>query len=165
MPRGPQQEQMLTEQIVDLARQYGRYGYRRVTALLRMQGWYVNHKRVQRIWRREGLKVPRKQPKRARLWLSDGSCIRLRSQRKDHVWAYDFVHHRRHDGPAMRLLTIVDEYTRESLAIDAERELNSENVLERFGRLFVHGGIAASIRSDNGAESTWVHPAQSSGSL
>ena len=131
VPRQPDDEQVLTERIVNLAREYGRYGYRRVTALLRMEGWLVNHKRVQRIWRREGLKVPKKQPKRARLWLNDGSCIRLRPENKDHVWAYDFVHHRTHDGRAMRLLTIVDEYTRESLAIDVARKLNSEDVLHR----------------------------------
>ena len=154
MLREPGDEQMLTERIVDLARQYGRYGYQRVTALLRMEGWWVNHKRVQRIWRREGLKVPTKQPKRARLWLSDGSCIRLRPQRKDHVWAYDFVHHRTHEGRAMRLLTIVDEYTRESLAIDVARKLNCEDVLERLGWLFVHRGIPEHIRSDNGPEFT-----------
>ena len=111
VPRQANDERLLTERIVDLAREYGRYGYRRVTALLRMEGWSVNHKRVQRIWRLEGLRVPKKQPKRARLWLSDGSCVRLRPQHKDHVWAYDFVHHRTHDGRSMRLLTIVDEYT------------------------------------------------------
>ena len=114
----------------------------------------MNHKRVQRIWRREGLKVPKKQPKRARLWLNDGSCIRLRPENKDHVWAYDLAHHRTHDGRAMRLLTIVDEYTRESLAIDVARKLNSEDVLHRLGRLFVHRGIPAHIRSDNGPEFT-----------
>ncbi len=114
----------------------------------------MNHKRVQRIWRREGLKVPSKQPKRARLWLNDGSCIRLRPEHKDHVWAYDFVHHRTHDGRSMRLLTIVDEYTRESLAIDVARKLNSEHVLERLGWLFVHRGIPEHIRSDNDPEFT-----------
>jgi putative transposase len=154
VPKQPDDERLLTERIVELAREYGRYGYRRVTALLRMEGWSVNHKRVQRIWRREGLKVPKKQPKRARLWLNDGSCIRLRPLHKDHVWAYDFVHHRTHDGRAMRLLTIVDEHTRESLAIDVARRLNSENVLERLGWLFVHRGIPEHIRSDNGPEFT-----------
>ena len=140
---------------MDLVREYGRYGYRRVTALLRMEGWRVNHKRVQRIWWREGLRVPSKQPKRARLlWLNDGSCVRLRPEHKDHVWAYDFVHHRTHDGRSMRLLTIVDEYTRESLAIDVARKLNSEHVMERLGWLFVHRGIPEHIRSDNSPEFT-----------
>ncbi len=96
VPNPAADEQALTGRIIELAREYGRYGYRRVTALLRMEGWLVNRKRVQRIWRREGLKVPKKQPKRARLWFNDGSCIRLRAERKDHVWAYDFVHHRTH---------------------------------------------------------------------
>ena len=156
VPRPAADEQALTERIIELAREYGRYGYRRVTALLRMEGWLVNRKRVQRIWRREGLKVPKKQPKRARLWLNDGSCIRLRAEHKDHVWSYDFVHHRTHEGRPYRLLTIVDEYTRECLAIDVERKLNSENVLERLGELFVHRGIPAHLRSDNGAEFTAV---------
>ena len=154
VPRQADHEHVLTERIVDLARECGRYGYRRVTALLRMKGWRVNHKRVQRIWRREGLRVPSKQPKRARLWLNDGSCVRLRPEHKDHVWAYDFVHHRTHDGRSMRLLTIVDEYTRESLAIDVARKLNSEHVLERLAWLFVHRGIPEHIRSDNGPEFT-----------
>lgn len=122
--------------------------------MLRMEGWSVNHKRVQRIWRAEGLKVPKRQPKRARLWLNEGSCIRLRPEHKDHVWAYDFVHHRTHDGRAMRLLTIVDEYTRKSLAIDVARKLDSEAVLARLGELFVQRGVPDHIRSDNGPEFT-----------
>jgi len=92
-----------------LAGQYGRYGYRRITAMLRAEGWVVNHKRVERIWRREGLKVPRKQPKRGRLWFNDGSCIRLRPSWPDHVWVYDFVQARTRDGRAFRMLTIIDE--------------------------------------------------------
>ena len=106
----PQDETALVERMSQLATQYGRYGYRRITALLQGEGRRVNHKRIERLWRREGLKVPRKQPKRGRLWLNDGSCVRLRPERKDHVWAYDFVHERTHDGKALRLLTIVDEY-------------------------------------------------------
>ena len=78
-----------------------------------MEGWLVNPKRVQRIWRQEGLKVPKKQPKRSRLWLNDGSCIRLRAERKDHVWSYDFLYHRTHEGRPFRLLAVVDEYTRD----------------------------------------------------
>ena len=115
-------EAALTAEIVVLATQYGRYGYRRITALLRDAGWVVNRKRVERIWRREGLKVPQKQPKRGRLWLSDGSCIRLRAEHSNHVWAYDFVHERTHDGRALRMLTVVDEYTRDCLAIREKHE-------------------------------------------
>jgi transposase InsO family protein len=99
-----------------LARAYGRYGYRRITALLRGEGWRVNHKRVERIWRREGLKVPSKQPKRGRLWFNDGSCIRMRPCWPHHVWSYDFVATRTHDGRPIRMLTVIDEYTRECLA-------------------------------------------------
>ena len=101
--------------ITSLAAKYGRYGYRRITAMLRKDGWRVNHKRVERIWRQEGLKVPQKQPKRGRLWLNDGSCIRLRPEHKDHVWSYDFVIARTADGRAFKMLTIIDEYTRECL--------------------------------------------------
>ncbi len=153
-PKPAADEHALTARIIELARDYGRYGYRRVTALLRMEGWLVNPKRVQRIWRQEGLKVPKKQPKRARLWLNDGSCIRLRAERKDHVWAYDFLYHRTHEGRPFRLLAIVDEYTRECLAIEVERKLDSEKVLEQLGELFVQRGIPEHIRSDNGPEFT-----------
>ncbi len=144
----------LTAAIIRLARQYGRYGYRRITALLRREGWRVNAKRVQRIWRREGLKVPRKQPKRSRLWLNDGSCIRLRPQWKNHVWSYDFVEDRTHDNRKIRMLTIIDEFTRESLAILVARYLRSDDVLDKLAELFVERGPPDYIRSDNGPEFT-----------
>jgi len=150
----PDDEPRLRERLVDLARQYGRYGYRRMSALLRIEGWRVNHKRVERLWRQEGLKVPRRQPKRSRLWLNDGSCVRLRPLWPNHVWAYDFVHDRTHDGRPLRMLTIVDEFTRECLAIDVARRLTSEDVLERLTDLFILRGVPDYIRSDNGAEFT-----------
>jgi hypothetical protein len=111
VPRGRDDEQRLTADIIELARQYGRYGYRKVAELLRQAGWIINDKRVERIWRREGLKVPAKQPKRGRLWLADGSCIRLRPQQRNHVWSYDFVEDRTHDGRKYRMLNVLDEFT------------------------------------------------------
>ncbi len=147
-------EEPLTQRIIEIAGVYGRYGTPRVTGTLKMEGWQVNHKRVERIWRQEGLKVPKKQPKRGRLWLNDGSCIRLRAERKDHVWAYDFVQDRTHDGRPFRMLTLVDEYTRECLAIDVARRLRSDDVLERLAWLFATRGVPEHIRSDNGPEFT-----------
>ena len=147
-------EKALTEEIVELASQFGRYGYRRITALLRQRGWHVNHKRVERIWRREGLKVPAKQPKRGRLWFNDGSCVRLRPAWKDHVWADDFVHLRLHDGTGVRLLTVIDEYSRECLAIRAARSIRSADVIEALAELMVFRGVPDHIRSDNGPEFT-----------
>jgi putative transposase len=135
-----------------LARQYGRYGYRRVTALLRRAGWLANHKRVERIWRQEGLKVPPKQPKRGRLWLADGSCIRLRPEHPNHVWSYDFVEDRTHDGRKYRMPNVLDEFTRECLAIRVSRKLNSVDVLDLLTDLFMLRGIPGYIRSDNGPE-------------
>lgn len=140
----------MTARIIELASRYGRYGYRRITALLRQEGWKVNHKRVERIWRREGLKVPQKQPKRGRLWLTDGSCIRLRPQHKDHVWSYDIVMERTSDGRAFRILTILDEYTRECLAILVARHIRSQDVIDQLFYLFLFRGIPEHIRSDNG---------------
>ena len=121
-PRGRRDDEALTADIVRLASRYGRYGYRRITVMLRSEGWTVNAKRVERIWRREGLKVPQKQPKRGRLWLNDGSCIRLRPEHPDHVWSYDFVEGRTHDGRKFRMLNIIDEFTRECLAIRVKRK-------------------------------------------
>lgn len=153
-PRIADDEAALTGQIIELAQAYGRYGYRRVTALLQRDGWRVNHKRVERIWQREGLKVPHRQPKRKRLWLNDGSCIRLRPEHRNHVWTYDFVHERTHDGRALRMLTVLDEYTRESLAVVVKRSLTHHDVLSTLGRLFVRHGTPQFIRSDNGSEFT-----------
>lgn len=150
----PEDEPRLVTRMVEFAMAYGRYGYRRVTALLRWEGWRVNHKRVERLWRREGLKVPQKQPKRGRLWLNDGSCLRLRPEHRNHVWSYDFVADRTHDGRPLRMLTIVDEYTRECLAIDVARRLGSNDVLERLADLMVERGTPDYIRSDNGPEFT-----------
>ena len=112
-----------------MASEYGRPGHRRITALLRAEGWWVNHKRVERIWRQKGQKEPAKQPKRRRLWLGDGSCIRLRPMHRNQVWSYDFVMDRTADGRAFRMLAIVDEYTRECVAIDVSRKLTTEDVL------------------------------------
>jgi len=138
--------------MIELTKQYGRYGYRRVTALLQSEGFRVNHKRVERLWRQEGLKVPQKQPKRKRLWFNDGSCVRLRPRYKNHVWSYDFVHDRTCNGKAIRMLTIIDEHTRECLAIEVNRKLNSQNVMDVLSQLFIEHGIPQYIRSDNGPE-------------
>ncbi len=145
-------EAALTQAVVELAQRYGRYGYRRVTALLRAEGWHTNHKRVERIWRAEGLKVPPRQPKRGRLWLNDGSCVRLRPERANHVWAYDFVEDRTRDGRKFRMLNVVDEFTRECLAIRVARRLKSADVIDVLADLFIMRGIPGHIRSDNGPE-------------
>jgi putative transposase len=152
IPRGRDDEERLTGDIVELARQYGRYGYRKIAELLRQAGWLVNDKRVERIWRREGLKVPARQPKRARLWLSDGSCIRLRAERPNHVWSYDFVEERTHDRRKIRLLNVIDEFTHECLAIRVSRRLKSIDVIDLLSDLFILRGVPAHIRSDNGPE-------------
>jgi len=151
-PTGRADEAALTADIIALATQYGRYGYRRITALLLEAGWRVNVKRVERIWRREGLKVPQKQPKKGRLWLNDGSCVRLQPEYRDHVWSYDFVESRTHDGRKFRMLNIIDEFTRESLAIRIDRKLNSTSVIDALTDLFILRGVPAHIRSDNGPE-------------
>jgi transposase InsO family protein len=144
----------LTEAIVALASQYGRYGYRRITSLLAEAGWQVGCDRVQRIWRREGLKVPKKHKPRGRLWLNDGSCIRLRPKHRNHVWSYDFVEAQTHDGRRIRLMTLIDEYTRECLAIRVARRINSLGVIETMADVMIVRGIPEHIRSDNGAEMT-----------
>jgi len=151
----PSDEKRLTEDIIALATKYGRYGYRRITALLNNQmGWRVNHKRVGRIWRREGLKVPKKQSKRCRLWLNDGSCIRLRPEYRDHVWSYDFMLERTDNGRAFRMLNIIDEFTRECLSIKVGRKIVSQDVIDELFNLFIFRGIPEYIRSDNGSEFT-----------
>jgi putative transposase len=159
-PRGTQRyrptqredEDPLTKAIIALAKQYGRYGYRRITALLKHAGWQVGKDRVERIWRREGLKVPQKQKPRGRLWLNDGSWVRLRPAHANHVWSYDFVSTHTHDGRSVRLLNLIDEHTRECLLIRAERRWTSAKVIWALADVMVQKGIPAHIRSDNGPE-------------
>ena len=142
----------MRERIIALAKEYGRYGYRTVTDLLRQEGWDVGKDRVYTIWRQEGLQVPQKQPKRARLWLANGSCVRTRPEWPNHVWSYDFVADRTQDGRPFRILNILDEYTRECLASVVARRIRSHDVLLILADLFLRRGIPTHIRSDNGPE-------------
>lgn len=152
VPRGRDDEEALTADLVALAEKYGRYGYRKISALLKAAGWFVNDKRVERIWRREGLKVPAKQPKRGRIWDNDGSCVRLRPKHRNHVWSYDFVEARTHDGRKIRMLNVVDEFTHECLAIRVARKLKGIDVIDVLSDLFIVRGVPGHIRSDNGPE-------------
>jgi len=145
-------EEALTRAIIELASQYGRYGYRRIAVLLRDAGWQVGKDRVQRIWRREGLKVPQKQRARGRLWLNDGSCVRLRPQHRNHVWSYDFLRAMTHDGRMLRILVVIEEFTRKCLAIRVARQLSSWDVIEVLADVMLVEGIPEYIRSDNGPE-------------
>ena len=161
-PRGRDDEEALTADLIELARQYGRYGYRKIGALLRDAGWLVNDKRVERIWRREGRSVPARQPKRGRPWLGDGSCLRLRPEHRNHVWSYDFVEDRTHDGREVRMLNVIDEFTHECLAIRVGRELKAADVIDLLSDLFILRGVPGHVRSDNGPEfvakavQTWI---------
>lgn len=145
-------ETPLRQAIIGLAAQYGRYGYRMITGLLRQQGWSVSHSRVERIWKQEGLKVPQKQPKRGRLWLSDGSCIRLRPMHRNHVWSWDFVMDRTDEGRPIKILTLIDEFTREALAIYPARRIRAHDVIDIFADVMIERGVPDYIRSDNGPE-------------
>jgi len=159
-PRGTQRlrsirredEDALTGAIIQLASQYGRYGYRRITALLKRVGWQVGKDRVERVWRREGLKVPQRQKPRGGLWLNDGSCVRLRPQHRNHVRSYDFVSARTHEGRTIRMLNLIDEYTRECLAIRVARRLRSCDVIDTLADAMIQHGIPEHVRSDNGPE-------------
>lgn len=146
------EEDRLTRDIIELANLYGRYGYRRITALLREKGWQINTKRVARIWKLQGLKVPGKQKKRARLWDREGSCIRLRPERKNHVWSYDFMMDRTYNGTPFKMFNVIDEFTRECLTIKVARRLNSKDVVEALAELFLTRGVPTHVRSDNRPE-------------
>jgi putative transposase len=152
VPTVPADEDALTRAIIALASEYGRYGCRRVTALLRADDWRVGKDRVQRIWGREGLKVPQKHRPRSRLWLNDGSCVRLRPLRRNHVWSFDFVPAQTHDGRSLRILTLIDEHSRACLALKAARRINSLGVIEALADAMCLHGIPEHIRCDNGPE-------------
>jgi putative transposase len=151
-PQPDPSQDRLRERVIALAHEYGRYGYRTVTGMLTREGWDVGKDRVYTIWRQEGLRVPAKQPKRARLWRADGACVRLRPTHRNHVWSYDFVAERTHDGRAFRILNVLDEYTRECLASVVARRLGSQEVILLLAELFLHYGVPQHIRSDNGPE-------------
>jgi putative transposase len=153
--RKAQRDRRLAERMVELSRENPRYGYRRVWAMLRREGWPVNKKRVHRLWRQEGLKVPEKQRKKRRLLLlgeSENGCTRRRAEHKDHVWSYDFVMDLTEDGRRLKMMPVVDEYTRECLSIDVERSITAEDVVDTLASLFRSRGEPAFIRSDNGPE-------------
>ena len=159
-PRGTQRypltqrgdEARLTQAIVEFASHYGRCGYRRITTLLKRDGWQVGKDRVERIWRREGLKVPQKQKPRGRLWFNDGSCVRLRPEHVNHVWSYDFVSAKTYDGRTVRMLNLIDEHSRECLMIRSERRWSSAKVIEALADVMVTKGVPEHLRSDNGPE-------------
>ena len=143
---------LVRQAVINYASEYGRYGYRTITGFLRMDGWGISYNRVERIWKQEGLKVPARQRPRKRLWLNDGSCIRLRPEWKNHVWAYDFVHCRTADGQAFRVLVALDEYSRECLALHVARKIRAEQVMHVLADLFLAHGLPDNLRSDNGPE-------------
>mgnify|MGYP001818820665 FL=1 len=151
-PRADEAE--LVDRMTELALEYGRYGYRKIARFLRQEGFAASPKRIERLWRREGLKVPKRQPKRRRLWLNDGSCIRRRADRPNHVCSYDFAQDRTTDGRVYRMLVVVDEFTRECLTIRVARKLSSWEVIESLADLFLSRGLPTYIRSDNGPEFT-----------
>lgn len=143
---------LLRARVVDLASEYGRYGYKQITGILNMEGWDVGKDRVFTIWRQEGLKVPQKQPKRARLWLADGSCIRQRAEYVNHVWSYDFVSEETNDRRKFKVLNVVDEFSRECLLTLVARRIRATDVIMALADLFLQKGIPKHIRSDNGPE-------------
>ena len=150
--RKAERDRRLAKRMVELSRENPRYGYRRVWALLRREGWPVNKKRVHRLWREEGLKVPGKQRKKRRLGESENSCTRRRAEHKDHVWSYDFVMDLTEDGRRLKMMPVVDEYSRECLSIEVERSITAEDVVDTLASLFRSRGEPAFIRSDNGPE-------------
>ena len=145
-------ERRLVQRMLELVREHPRYGYRRIWALLHREGWRVNRKRVHRLWRREGLKVPQKSRKKRHLGHSGNSCVRLRPEHADHVWAWDFIFDRTAGGRSLKWLSMVDEYTRECLALVAARSITAEDVLDVLAELFVVRGVPKHLRSDNGPE-------------
>lgn len=151
-PRTSDEAERLVKRVLELAARHPRYGYRRITALLRREGWRVNKKRVHRIWRHEGLKVAVKQRKRRRLGTAENACHRHRAERPRHVWSYDFVMDQTEDGRRLKMLPVVDEYTRECLTVEVERRFTAQDVVRTLDRLFKERGVPEFIRSDNGPE-------------
>ena len=147
-----QDDEALRLEIVRLAKKYGRYGYRMITELLNTAGWKVNHKKVERLWREEGLQLPKRHKKRKRLYHKDTSVIRLRPKFPNHIWSIDFVHDRLSNGRPYKMLTVLDEYTREALCVAVSTTMGANDVLEALYPLLLKHGKPEYIRSDNGPE-------------
>lgn len=145
-------EEELRLALIKLAKRYGRYGYRKIAALLRMEGWAVNHKKVERIWREEGLQLPKRHKKRRRLYHKDSSVIRLRPLHQNHIWSVDFVHDKLSSGRPYKMLTVLDEFTRQALCVEVKPKMGSADVLEALYKLLLKHGKPEYIRSDNGSE-------------
>ena len=145
-------EQQLLSRMHELVRKYPRYGYRMIGAKLRQEGWRLNPKRMYRLWRQEGFKVPKKTRKKRRLGHHGNSCVRRRAQHKDHVWTWDFIHDRTRTGQPLKWLAITDEYTRECLALEVDRSITADRIVEVLTSLFMIRGVPKHIRSDNGPE-------------
>ena len=152
VPKTKEEEGRLVTRMLELVRRHPRYGYRRIWALLRREGWRVDRKRVHRLWRKQGLKVPTKQRKKRRLGSSVNSCVRRPAEYKDHIWAWDFLHDRTADGGPLKWFTLVDEYTRECLALEVRRGMTARAVTEVLAGVVRERGAPAHIRSDNGPE-------------
>ena len=152
-----QDDDALRLAMIRLAKQYGRYGYRKITELLRIEGWRINHKKVERLWREEGLKLPERHKKRRRLYHKDSSVIRLRPMHPNHVWAIDFVHDKLSNGRRYKMLTVLDEFTRQALCVEVRDKMNSDDVLQVMHRLLMKYGKPEFIRSDNGGEFVAEH--------
>ena len=151
-PKSKEREQRLVLRILELVREHPRYGYRRIWALLRREGWWVNRKRIWRLWRQQGLKVPRKKRKKRRLGHSGNSCVRRRARYKNHVWAWDFIYDRTADGRPLKWLTLVDEFTRECLALEVARGMTAKAAAAVVARVIAERGAPGHLRSDNGSE-------------
>jgi putative transposase len=148
----PEKDRPLVKRMHDLAREYPRYGYRRIAALLKSEGWPASETCVHRLWRAANLQVPQKKRKRRRLGTSENGSLRLEATHPNHVWSYDFLFDTTESGSTLKLMPILDEYTRECLVIDVSRSITSQDVIERLETLFLERGVPAHIRSDNGPE-------------
>lgn len=148
----PKKDKALVDRMRALAKKHRRYGYRRIHAILVREGWRANRKKVQRLWRAEGLKVPQKQRKRRRLGTTENGTQRLRAERRNQVWSYDFTMDQTADGKRLKMMPVVDEFTRECLTIEVERSITAEGVIDTLRQLFRIHGEPEYIRSDNGPE-------------